>query len=220
MIFLGVPPSVANATNRLPILVGSSISVFNFHKSGDIVWSKTVLISIPVFLGTLTGSVLVKYFDAEYAQFLVFIAMIFSFILITTNSRSLLKGRSVINKKVTTKNHVIFFLIGVWAGLIVLDSAVLMLFELILGCGLDVSKANPIKNFLLLIVSLVSICVFYLQQLIHWEIGIMLSIGSFFGGYIGSKLSQHELIKIWIYRFLMGIVTFEICTLSIKLFFK
>lgn len=108
MIFLGVPPSVANATNRLPILVSSSISVFNFHKSGDIVWSKTVLISIPVFFGTLTGSVLVKYFDVKYVQILVFIAMIFSFILITTNSRSLLKGRSVINKKVTPKNHVIF----------------------------------------------------------------------------------------------------------------
>lgn len=220
MLFLGVPPSVANATNRLPILVGSTISVFNFHKSGDFVWSKTALISIPVFFGTLAGSILVKYFDAEYAQILVFIAMIFSLILITTNSRSLLKGRSVIKKKVSTKNHVIFFLIGIWAGMIVLDSAILMLFELILGCGLDLSKANPIKNFLLLIVSLVSIFVFYLQQLIHWEIGAILSVGSFFGGYFGSKLSHIESIKVWIYRALLTIIIFEICTLSIKLFFK
>lgn len=37
MIFLGVPPPVANATNRLPILIGSSISVYNFQRSKDIV---------------------------------------------------------------------------------------------------------------------------------------------------------------------------------------
>jgi plasmid stabilization system protein ParE len=39
MIFLGVPPSMANATNRLPILVGSTISVYNFQRSKEIIWS-------------------------------------------------------------------------------------------------------------------------------------------------------------------------------------
>jgi uncharacterized membrane protein YfcA len=40
MVFLGVPPSMANATNRLPILVGSTISVYNFQRSKEIIWSK------------------------------------------------------------------------------------------------------------------------------------------------------------------------------------
>jgi hypothetical protein len=144
--------------------------------------------------------------------------MIFSFFLIITNSRAILKSRSLFNQNISVKNNIVFFLIGIWAGPIVLDSAILLLFELILGCGLDLTKANPIKNFLLIIVSLVSLVIFYFNGFINWELGLILSIGSFFGGYLGSKVAHLEYIKKWIYRILILIISFEIVTLSIKLF--
>jgi uncharacterized membrane protein YfcA len=218
MVFLGVPPSVANATNRLPVLVGSTISVYNFQKSKDLIWSKTLLISIPMFFGVILGSFLAEYIDPKKFQYVILVAMIFSFFLIITNSRAILKRRSLFNPNISVKNYIVFFLIGIWAGLIVLDSAILLLFELILGCGLDLTKANPIKNFLLIIVSLVSLVIFYFNGLINWEFGLILSIGSFFGGYLGSKVAHLEYIKKWIYRILILIISFEIVTLSIKLF--
>lgn len=218
MIFLGVPPPVANATNRLPILIGSSISVYNFQKSKDIVWRTALLTAIPMALGTVTGTLLAGVIKTDHVEILVFAAMILSFILITTNSRAILKGRSVVKKKISIKNHICFFLIGVWAGLIVLDSAILILFELILGCGFDLTKANPIKNFFLLIISMISLLIFAVHQSINWEVGIMLSIGSFAGGYWGSKLSHHEGIKKWIYRLLIAIITIELITLGMKIF--
>ena len=218
MVFFGVPPSVANATNRLPVLVGSTISVYNFQKSKELIWSKSLLISIPVLLGVVVGSLLAEIIDPSKMHSVILVAMLISFILITTNSRAILKGRSVFNKKLSFKNFIVFFLIGIWAGLIVLDSAILLLFELILGCGLDLTKANPIKNFLLIIVSLVSLVIFYFNGLINWEFGLILSIGSFFGGYLGSKVAHLEYIKKWIYRILILIISFEIVTLSIKLF--
>jgi uncharacterized membrane protein YfcA len=156
--------------------------------------------------------------DPSKMHSVILVAMLISFILITTNSRAILKGRSVFNKKLSFKNFIVFFLIGIWAGLIVLDSAILLLFELILGCGLDLTKANPIKNFLLIIVSLVSLVIFYFNGLINWEFGLIISIGSFFGGYLGSKVAHLEYIKKWIYRILILIISFEIVTLSIKLF--
>ena len=220
MVFFGVPPSMANATNRLPILVGSTISVYNFQRSKDIVWSKTLLISIPLFFGVIVGSFSTKFIDSTKIQWILLFAMIFSFILIVTNSRKILKGRSLIKTNISIKNHIVFFLIGIWAGLIVLDSAILILFELILGCGFDLSKANPIKNFFLIIISFVSLLIFALNDLINWEIGLVMSIGSFFGGYWGSKIAHMENVKKWIYRILIGIIIFEIITLGIKLFIK
>jgi uncharacterized membrane protein YfcA len=218
MVFLGIPPSVANATNRLPVLVGSTISVYNFQRSKDLIWSKSLLISIPVLLGVVVGSLLAEIIDPNKMHSIILVAMVISFILITTNSRAILKGRSVFNKKLSLKNYIVFFLIGIWAGLIVLDSAILLLFELILGCGLDLTKANPIKNFLLIVASLFSLVIFYFNGLINWEFGLLLSIGSFFGGYLGSKVAHLEYIKKWIYRILILIISFEIVTLSIKLF--
>jgi uncharacterized membrane protein YfcA len=218
MIFLGVPPSMANATNRLPILVGSTISVYNFQRSKEIIWSKTLLTSIPLFFGVIVGSLWTKYMDSTKIQWILLVAMIFSFLLIVTNSRKILKGRSLIKINISIKNHVVFFLIGIWAGLIVLDSAILILFELILGCGFDLAKANPIKNFFLIIISFVSLSIFAFNGLINWEIGLILSVGSFFGGYWGSKIAHLEYVKKWIYRILIGIIVFEIITLAIKLF--
>jgi uncharacterized membrane protein YfcA len=218
MIFLGVPPSIANATNRLPILVGSTISVYNFQRSKDILWSKTLLISIPLFFGVIVGTICTKFIDSTKLQWVLLVAMVFSFILIVTNSRKILKGRSMIKRTVSTKSHIVFFLIGIWAGLIVLDSAILILFELILACGFDLTKANPIKNFLLIIISFVSLLIFAFNGLLNWEIGLVLSIGSFFGGYWGSKIAHLEVVKKWIYRILIGIIVCEIITLVLKLF--
>ena len=220
MIFLGIPPSVANATNRLPILIGSSISVYNFQQSKEIIWSKTFLISIPLFLGVILGSFLTQYMDSTKIQWLLLVAMIFSFILIVTNSRKILKGRSLIKTTISLKNHIVFFLIGVWGGLIVLDSAILILFELILGCGFDLTKANPIKNFFLIIISSISLALFAFNGLINWEIGLILSAGSFMGGFCGSKIAHIANVKKWIYRTLIGIIVFEIITLVKKLFFQ
>lgn len=220
MIFFGVPPSMANATNRLPILVGSTISVYNFHRSKDIIWSKTLLISIPLFFGVIVGTVCTNFIDSTKLQWILLVAMLFSFVLIITNSSKILKGRSLFKTNISIKNHIVFFLIGIWAGLIVLDSAILILFELILACGFDLTKANPIKNFLLIIISLVSLLIFAYNGLINWQIGLVLSIGSFFGGYWGSKIAHMENVKKWVYRILIVIITFEIITLIIKLFFR
>lgn len=219
MMFLGIPPSVANATNRLPILIGSSISVYNFQKSKEIIWPTALLISIPMSLGVFVGTLMAEVIEAKHVEVVVFIAMIVSFFLITTNSRAILKGRSLISsKKISIKNYVVFFLIGIWAGLIVLDSAILILFELILGCGFDLSKANPIKNFFLLIISFISLIIFALHNAVNWEVGFILSIGSFLGGHWGTKLSHLEGIKKWIYGILIIIIMVEIVTIGMKLF--
>jgi len=218
MIFLGVPPSVANATNRLPILIGSSISVYNFQQSKEIDWPKALLITIPMSLGVFVGTLLAEIIEAKHIELVVFIAMIISLFLITTNSRAILKRRSVINKNISIKNYVLFFLIGIWAGLIVLDSAILILFELILGCGFDLSKANPIKNYFLLIISFISLSIFAYHHSVNWEIGLVLSAGSFIGGYWGTKLSHLDGIKKWIYGILIVIIVVEIITLGMKLF--
>jgi uncharacterized membrane protein YfcA len=211
---------MANATNRLPILVGSTISVYNFQRSKEIIWSKTLLISIPLFFGVIVGTLWTKFIDATKIQWILLIAMIFSLMLIVTNSRKMLKGRSLIKTNISIKNYIVFFLIGIWAGVIVLDSAILILFELILGCGFDLSKANPIKNFFLIIISFVSLLIFAFNGLINWEIGLIMSVGSFLGGYWGSKIAHLEYVKKWIYRILIGIIVFEIITLVIKLFVK
>jgi uncharacterized membrane protein YfcA len=66
--------------------------------------------------------------------------------------------------------------------------------------------------------TLVCLIIFSISGLVNWEIGFVLSIDSFFGGYWGSKLAHKENIKKWVYGILIFIIAFEIVTLTVKLF--
>ena len=72
----------------------------------------------------------------------------------------------------------------------------------------------------LIIISFVSLLIFAFNGLINWEIGLVMSVGSFFGGYWGSKIAHLENVKKWIYRILIGIIVFEIIKLGIELFIR
>ena len=220
MLFLGVPPSIANATNRLPIFLGSTTSVYSFNQEGLIDWGKAFKLTIPWLVGCGVGIYLSKYLSNEHLQTIIIIALTFAFFLLITNSRAMLKRKSTYRHNFSFKNHILFFLIGIWAGLIVLDCATLILFELILGCGMDLKKANPIKNYLLLILSFFSVIIFAANHNLNWTIGIILSIGSIMGSKIASNLSQNEKVKLWVFRFLILITAIEIVHLVVKIYYN
>jgi hypothetical protein len=52
MILIGLPATVANGTNRLPILAGAIAALITFHRAGVIDWRNGLLLSIPVVAGT------------------------------------------------------------------------------------------------------------------------------------------------------------------------
>jgi uncharacterized membrane protein YfcA len=56
LMFLGVPVSVANGTNRLPIVAGSAISVLTFNRAKVLDWKHGLWISIPFTVGALAGA--------------------------------------------------------------------------------------------------------------------------------------------------------------------
>ena len=104
----------------------------------------------------------------------------------------------------------ILFVVGVWAGFIVLDSATYMLFALVLGVGYDLIRANAVKGLFLFFISLSSLIVFYEHTEVNWGIGGMLAGGSMFGGWVGAKMASQQWAKIWIYRVLIAAILAEL----------
>jgi uncharacterized membrane protein YfcA len=66
MLVLDIPSSIANATNRIPILLGSCTSVYRFNQTGSFKWDKTVKLEILWILGTVIGIFLSKIFPVTY----------------------------------------------------------------------------------------------------------------------------------------------------------
>ena len=56
LIFLGLPPTVANGTNRIAILVQNVGAVWGFHRHGLVEWRLLPVAAVPALLGALGGT--------------------------------------------------------------------------------------------------------------------------------------------------------------------
>ena len=96
-------------------------------------------------------------------------------------------SKKFISKTKTEQNnenpiiYIALFFVGLWTGLIVLDSATYMLLALVMFSSMDVAQANPIKSVFLLTASIISVPIFLSQGQIAWIPGIVLALGSSIG---------------------------------------
>jgi hypothetical protein len=75
LLALGLPPAVANATNRLPVLVGFITAVWRFQSAGAIRW-RFCLQLMPVFLvSAVVGANLATQLPMERIRLLVYLAL-------------------------------------------------------------------------------------------------------------------------------------------------
>jgi uncharacterized membrane protein YfcA len=216
MIFSGVDPLVANATNRLPVFIGFLTSVINYARSGQIPWKTAALLSIPVGIGTAIGTLFVGSLPKVYSELFVAMALIISLILILMNPRKFLVSKNLRVRKIDGPTILIMLIIGIWAGIIVLDSALFALFALVLFMNYELIKANAIKNVLILTVGFVSLCIFIYAGKVDWTIGMLLSSGSIVGSYLGSNFAMKESSRIWVFRMTKFIITAEIIVLMVR----
>src|SRR5579871_3891152 len=75
-LFLGIPPTVSNGTNRIAIFAGSAIAVCSFAYAGKIQWKRAIQIAIPTAIGTIIGANLATALSPKKTFYLILIAII------------------------------------------------------------------------------------------------------------------------------------------------
>jgi uncharacterized membrane protein YfcA len=216
MLFLGINPLVANGTNRLPVFLGFLTSVFNFAKAEKIPWKPSIILSIPIASGTAIGALFVGKLPPIYSEFFVICALVISLTLVIINPKRFLIIEHIKNQPIRLQTIIISFIIGIWAGIIVLDSAIFVLFLLVISLKYELLQANAIKSFLILVIGFVSLCIFLYNGRIDWPAGIILSVGSIIGSYVGSRFSMQESSRIWVFRIIKFILVLELVSLLLK----
>jgi uncharacterized membrane protein YfcA len=210
MILIGLPATVANGTNRLPLLAGAVTALLTFHHAGVVDWRRGLILSVPVVVGTLGGAALASVLDANAMRWAVIAAIVAAFIMLVSNPKRFLRPAAEGGPRVGPLTASVFLPIGLWAGFIVLDAGTYMLLGLVVVVGYDLIRANGIKNLFLLWISLASLLVFYVESEINWRVGLLLSVGSIVGAWVGGLLATKEWAKVWVFRLLVVLVLVEI----------
>jgi len=212
---LGLPEHMANGTNRLSVVALGLVGAASFYRQGLLDWRKGGWISVIVALGTITGSLVAVELSEVVLDGIVTAGLLFVLGLLLLKPGRWLRRREGPLKPFDLRQAVAYFVIGVYAGLVVLGSGFFMLAALVFLTGCDLRHGNALKAFILLVAGLQSLLIFGEAGEVDWAAGVPLALGSATGAYAASLLAGLDWTRVWVYRFLVLVVVLAIVHLLI-----
>lgn len=190
MIFLGLPPNVANGTNRIAILLQSIAGVGTFTRNRVMAFSEGWKLALPSAAGALAGALIAVRLDEKVMKWVVIGVMVMVLLLVIFKPEVWLRDHSVIAKAGNRYlQMLIFFLIGFYGGFIQVGVGFLLLAGLVLGCGFDLVKGNALKVLIVLVYTIIALLVFIASSKVNLVFGLVLGAGSMIGAWLGAKFT-------------------------------
>ncbi|MDB4448342.1 sulfite exporter TauE/SafE family protein [Roseivirga sp.] len=214
LIFLGLPPNVANATNRVAIVLQNIFAVRGFKSKGVSVYPFNLWLGISAFCGAIVGAFLAIDIDKEVFNRILAVVIVAVVVYMAINPLKNINKPENMGKKATITSIIIFFFVGIYGGFIQAGVGYLMIMALTLVNGFSLVKTNSIKVFVALTYTLVALGIFIYYGIVNWEFGIPLAIGNATGGWLASRWSVNKGDN-WI-RYIVMVTA---SAFAIKLFF-
>ncbi|PLW95479.1 MAG: hypothetical protein C0592_00120 [Marinilabiliales bacterium] len=190
LMWLGLPISIANGTNRVAVFFQTLTAVGSFQQSHLIDWKKSIKIGIPTILGSVAGSLIAVKLDEKIIEQSFAIIMIMMLGFIVFKPSAWLKGNeSILKKPIRTWMYPTFFMIGIYGGFIHVGIGYYLLAAIVLGLGFDLVKANAIKVLMVLLYVPFTLVVFIWTDQVNWSYGLVHAIGNVAGALIASRLA-------------------------------
>jgi uncharacterized membrane protein YfcA len=189
-MFFGLPPVIANGTNRVAVLLQNITAVTNFARHKLIPWTRTYRLSVPIVAGACAGAWFAGVMSNTVFHYLfAAVAVLFATLLLTRPERWLKERADLLAQPSRPLHYLLMFGIGIYCGVIHVGAGYMILALLVLGTGYELLKANAIKNFLVMVYVPFSLLIFAWQGNVRWDYGLVHAIGNIIGAYIGSRVA-------------------------------
>lgn len=208
---LGLPPNVANGSNRLGVFAGGATASLFFYRSGKLKYKNSAPIFWPMFIGAMAGLWIATQVSNEQFLWAFKIMLVVMLGVILVNPKRWLAKTDENFSLPTWINWVLFLALGFYGGFIQMGMGIFFLAAMVLAARYSIIDANAIKVWLVAVYTLVGIAIFHWQGLIDWKAGGLLALGQAVGGYLSAKFAtSHPKANLWAYRLLVLIVILAI----------
>jgi len=209
LLFTGVPPIPANATNTVALWAGAAASGGAYRSRLDV--SRRVLIPLLAssFAGGILGAyLLVKTPAQTFLQVLPWLTL--SATLLFAFGKKLAGQRAGIAKHATAAAVVgaagFQFLVAIYGGYFGGGMGIVMLAMLAIMGMTDIHAMNALKTVMALVINGVAVATFIVARVVYWPQAIVMTLGAIAGGYFGAKYALRlPTIYIRVFVILVGI---------------
>ena len=213
LIFLGLPPTVANGTNRVAVWVQNVTAVAGFRSRGFNAIGYGLFLAGPAILGAIAGAlVAVDIDDTVFKQVLAGLMLVMLTLILWNPTERYQAATENLTLKRKIIAAVAFLFVGFYGGFIQAGVGILIIATLTLVNGLDLVRVNSYKVVINSIYTLVALLIFALHGDVNWLVGLSLAIGMGIGGWLGSVLAVEKGEP-----FIKAILVIAVTAMAIKL---
>lgn len=204
---MGLPPNVANGTNRIGNISQAAASIGAFHKNGKLDIKGNWLLIASIFVGAMFGLWLALTIDnASFKQVFKYL-MVMMLIVILLKPKRWMKDPELPILRNPWLIVPVFLCVGFYGGFIQMGMGVIFLAASVLLARYPLAESNALKIFSIASYNIIVLAVFAWSGLIAWEVGLCLAIGQSLGGWLTANFaSNHPKANVVTYWLLVVII--------------
>jgi len=197
LMFLGLPPQVANGTNRVAITLQSITAVGSFHRMGHGNLVVSLHLAVPAVLGSLLGAWVATWVNDAIFEFVLVVAMIGASVFMLLPQPKL-DTRPLTTDRLGPVIYLAMFLIGVYGGFIQVGVGALFLVVLYRMLRIDLRQVNVFKVSIVLLYTLPALLIFAISDQVRWGMGLTLALGNITGAFIAVRVNLSNKGAQWV----------------------
>jgi uncharacterized membrane protein YfcA len=215
LIFLGLSPQVAIATNKVGSLGVTGAGLVRFHKGGKVNYKIGVPIAIFAVIGSYFGANTLLTIPNTILEKIVGVIILAILVLVLFNKNiGVKKADRKRSRLLTFLGYLTFLFIGFEGAFFGGGFATLSIYALITIFGLTFLESAGTTKPLGVGIAIMAILVFGLRGVINWVYGASLLLGMALGSYVGAGYGIKK-GNIWVKRLFVVVVVIS----AIKLLF-
>ena len=211
---IGLPPNVANGTNRIGVLTQGWAGSYAFYKNGKLNLQGGMPYILPSIIGAVIGVIVAVNVSNEQFKTAFSYLMIAMLFIILVKPKRWLRETDTTNPPALWISIPLFLTLGFYGGFIQMGMGVFYLAAMVLIAKFNIIDSNAIKTFVVAVYTILVVAIFQYKGLIEWYFGLVIAIGQTAGGWLAATYaSRYKGADVWAYRLLVVVVIFAILKL-------
>ena len=191
LIFLGLPATVANGTNRVGVILQSGVATWRYREEGLLDTNLGLWLLIPTSIGSALGALVSVELDEQLFRKVIGVVLVAMLAVVLVRPKRWLEDRegAEVPGHRWWSSPLSFFLVGLYGGFLQAGVGIFLLAAMVLVEGRNLLRANAVKVLLVAGFTVPPLVIFVASDLVWWVPGLVLALGSSVGAWLGTKMT-------------------------------